>query len=130
MYSLADHIQNRIRRLIKTSALVANGQKLQDFAYATPGRNRYIGTAGHNSTVNYLVDTLAATKFYDNTVQPFQVSNATANLSINGVVYEVAPMTFTSAGDLLASLELVANLGCDAVSSIFIFSLTIAVHLS
>lgn len=89
---------------------------MQDFAYATEGRNRYIGTPGHNATVNYLVDTLAATGYYDIEVQPFTVPSASADLSINGVTYEAAPMIFTAAGAPSSPLVLVANIGCDAVS--------------
>jgi len=105
-----------LRRLLLRSELLKKGQTLQDFAYATEGRNRYIGTPGHNATVNYLVDTLTATGYYDIEVQPFTVPSASANLSVDGVTYEAAPMTFTAAGTPSGPLIPVANIGCDAVS--------------
>jgi carboxypeptidase Q len=91
---------------------------LQDFAYAHEGRNRVIGSPGHNSTVDYLVEQLTALNYYDVEVQPFTVPSASASLGINGQTYEVAPMTFTSAGSPNAPFIVVANLGCDAVSRI------------
>jgi hypothetical protein len=66
--------------------------------------------------VNYLVDTLAATGYYDIEVQPFTVPSSSVDLSVNGVTYEAAPMTFTAAGAPSGPLILVANVGCDAVS--------------
>ncbi|PMD51227.1 putative leucine aminopeptidase 2 [Hyaloscypha bicolor E] len=105
---------NQLRRLLLRSELLKKGQTLQDFAYATVGRNRYIGTPGHNATVNYLVDTLTATGYYDIEVQPFTVPSASADLSVDGVTYEAAPMTFTAAGTPSGPLIPVANIGCDA----------------
>jgi carboxypeptidase Q len=100
------------------SELLKKGQILQDFAYSHEGRNRVIGSPGHNSTVNYLVEQLTALNYYDVEVQPFTVPSASATLSVNGQTYEVAPMTFTSAGSPEGPLVVVANLGCDAVSKI------------
>jgi carboxypeptidase Q len=101
------------------SELLKKGQILQNFAYATPGRNRVIGSPGHNATINYLVEQLTALDYYDVSVQPFTVPTATANLTINGRPYEVSPMSFTPGGSSSASVVVVANLGCDAVSTKF-----------
>lgn len=109
-------LQNQLRRVLLRSELLKKGQILQDFAYATEGRNRYIGTPGHNATVNYLVDTLDALDYYDIEVQPFTVPSASGTLSVSEVSYEVAPMTFTPEGTVSAPVILVSNLGCDAVS--------------
>lgn len=102
--------------MLLRSELLKKGQTLQDFAYATEGRNRYIGSQGHNSTVNWLIDTLSATGYYDIEKQSFTVPDASASLSVNNVTYEAAPMTFTAAGAPTGSLVAVANIGCDAVS--------------
>lgn len=104
-----------MRRLLLRSELLKKGQILQDFAYATPAQNRVIGSPGHNATVHYLVDQLTALNYYDVSMQPFTVPSATANLVINGKVYEVSPMTFTPGGNFSASLVAVANFGCDTV---------------
>ncbi len=100
------------------SELLKKGQILQGFAYATEGRNRYIGTLGHNATVNYLVDTLSGLDYYDIDVQPFTVPSASGTLNSNGANYEVAPMTFTPEGAVSGPILLISNLGCDIVSAI------------
>jgi len=41
---------------IQTENLLAKAQHLEDIAYATPGRNRGMGSLGHNETVAYLVE--------------------------------------------------------------------------
>ncbi|KUJ17171.1 putative leucine aminopeptidase 2 [Mollisia scopiformis] len=105
---------NQLRRVILRSELLDKGRILQDFAYATEGRNRYIGTPGHNATVNYLVDTLDALDYYDVEVQPLTVPSASGTLSISEVDYEVAPMTFTAEGTVSGPIVLVSNLGCNA----------------
>lgn len=96
------------------SELLKKGRILQDFAYSTPGRNRYIGTPGHNLTVNYLADTLTATGYYDVAIQPFYVPDATASLTKDSTPYAVAQMSFTPEGSPTGVLVPVANLGCDA----------------
>jgi hypothetical protein len=60
-------------------------------AYAAEGRNRCIGGPDYNATVNYLIDTLAATGYYDIEVQPFTVPSASADLTANGVAYTISP---------------------------------------
>lgn len=115
-----NEIQNQLRRALLRSELLKKGEILQNFAYATDGRNRYIGTPGHNATVNYLVDTLSALDYYDVEVQPFTVPSASGALSVAGVSYEVAPMTFTAEGTVSGPVVLVSNLGCDPVSWISI----------
>jgi carboxypeptidase Q len=68
--------------------------------------------------VNYLVDTLSALDYYDVEVQPFTVPSASGALSVEGVSYEVAPMTFTAEGTVSGLVALVPDLGCDPVSLI------------
>lgn len=97
-------------------ALVAKGQVFQDIAYATEGRNRVIGSPGHEATVQYLVDTLTALDYYDVSLQPFTVETSSADLSINNVTFESSPLTYTPAGTPVAPLVPVSNLGCEAVS--------------
>jgi hypothetical protein len=65
-----------------------------------------------------LVETLTALNYYDITVQPFTVPDASATLSVNGQAYEVIPMTFTSAGRPAGPVVVVANFGCFAASQI------------
>lgn len=103
-----------MRRVLLRSELLKKGRILQDFAYATPGRNRLIGTPGHQSTVDYLVNTLKALDYYDVSTQAFNVSTSAGNVTIDGKPLESQPMTGTPAGTPSAPIVLVANVGCDA----------------
>lgn len=110
--------QNQLRRVLLRSELLAKGQILQDFAYSWEGRNRLIGTPGHNKTVNYLYDTLVATGYYDVAFQEFVIASPeNETVIIAGQSIETAAMSFSQAGDFTAPLAKVANLGCDAVST-------------
>jgi carboxypeptidase Q len=93
------------------------GQILEDFAYSWAGRNRLIGTIGHNKTVNYLYDTLAATGYYDVAFQRFLISTPiNETFTVGNSSYETVAMAFSEAGKVTAPIVKVANLGCDAVS--------------
>jgi hypothetical protein len=109
--------QNQLRRILLRSELLKKGQLFQDFAYSWSGRNRYIGTPGHNKTVNYIYDALLATGYYDVKFQEFTISTPiNETVVVNGESIKTAAMAFSQAGDVTAPLGLVANLGCDAVS--------------
>jgi hypothetical protein len=105
---------------ITSEALLAHSQKLEDFAYATPQRNRLIGTKGHNDTIQYLYDTLSSLNgYYKVELQPFTTlvqTNGTFNFSANGVEQSVGAMEFSPSGNITAPLVVVANRGCDPVS--------------
>jgi carboxypeptidase Q len=106
-----------LRRVLLRSELLKKGQILQDFAYSWSGRNRLIGTPGHNKTVNYLYDTLAATGYYDVAFQKFLISTPiNETFTVAGTSYETVAMAFSEAGEVTAPIAQVANLGCDAVS--------------
>ncbi|KAH9209276.1 putative leucine aminopeptidase 2 [Leptodontidium sp. 2 PMI_412] len=105
---------NKLRRVLLRSELLAKGRTLQGFAYATAERNRYIGSPGHNATVNWLVDTLTATGYYDVSVQPFDVESSGATGTANGAPLAVQAMTGTPAGTPSGELVKVANIGCNA----------------
>ena len=98
----------------------AGGQILQDFAYATPERNRLAGGPAHNATVNYLYDTLAALgDYYDVQFEPFVFlySAGNASFAANGVDQSASLMTYSPGGDVTEELVPVANFGCEAVSN-------------
>ncbi|CZS91396.1 related to aminopeptidase Y precursor, vacuolar [Rhynchosporium graminicola] len=106
--------QNKLRRVLLRSELLSKGATLQGFAYATEERNRYIGSPGHNATVNWLYDTLTNTGYYDVYIQPFPVESSSATGTANGAPLAVAAMTGTPAGTPSAEIVNVANIGCDA----------------
>lgn len=91
--------------------------KLEAFSElsGTP-RTRVIGSPGHNATVNWVYDAIAKLdKYYSVYIQPFPVVTSSGSISVNDVLLESAPMSFTGAGSPVAELVPIANLGCDAV---------------
>ena len=95
--------------------LLRGTQRLQDFAYAYPERNRVFGGPAHMDTVNYLYHELKNTGYYHVYKQP-QVHTWTKtdqNLTINGEDVEALSMTYSPSVDITAALVLVSNLGCD-----------------
>jgi carboxypeptidase Q len=97
--------------------LAAKSQDLEDIAYASPGRNRVMGSEGHNNTVAYLVGSIEALgDYYTVYTQPFVAlySNTEGNLTVNGVEAEVEQFTYAPSGNVEAELVAVANLGCNA----------------
>jgi hypothetical protein len=109
-----------LRRVIQRSNLHAKAQHLQDIAYATPGRNRLIGTKGHNDTINWIHDTIAQfPDYYTLKLQPFNIlMGKSALLTIDAVSLEAFAVILAPAGTAKAPLVHVPNLGCAAVSSI------------
>ncbi|EPE27057.1 Zn-dependent exopeptidase [Glarea lozoyensis ATCC 20868] len=106
---------NQLRRVLLRSELLKKGQILEDFAYSWSGRNRLIGTIGHNKTVNYLYDTLVATGYYDVAFQKFLISTPiNETFTVGNSSYETVAMAFSEAGKVTAPIVKVANLGCDA----------------
>ncbi|RYP34701.1 hypothetical protein DL767_004147 [Monosporascus sp. MG133] len=107
----------KLQKLITLEDLLAGSQKLQDIADAHGG-NRAFGGGGHNATVDYLYDTLAALDgYYDVVKQPFTelYFAGSATMSANGVAYDADTMTYTPSSTVEgAPLVAVANLGCDA----------------
>lgn len=103
-----------LQSLISLDVLLSGAKQLQAFADAYPGGNRVFGSPGHNDTVNFLYDTLAATGYYDVEFQEFVelFSGGNASLSTNGEEQEATLMTYTPSGSANASLVAVPNLGC------------------
>lgn len=110
--------QKKLRGLIKERALLQKAQKLLDFSElsGTP-RTRVIGSPGHNATVNWVYDTISKLDdYYSVYIQSFPVVTNSGNVTVNGVLLDAAPMTFTAAGHPIKELVPVANRGCAAVS--------------
>ncbi|KAF2853524.1 Zn-dependent exopeptidase [Plenodomus tracheiphilus IPT5] len=105
---------------ITIKKLVRGAQQLQDFAYSYPARNRIMGGAAHQDTVNWLKKELESTSYYDVTLQPFSnyvMLNGTINAftiagkAVNSTIFEYSNST---AGLVTAPLVVVSNLGCEA----------------
>lgn len=104
-----------LRALISADALMAKAQILEDHAYATPARNRFVGTPGLETSLQWVYDTLSALDYYDITKQPFTVNTGgSASLSVAGKTYAAAVFDGSPNGEADGNVVRVANLGCDA----------------
>ncbi|KAK1215396.1 hypothetical protein PQX77_021999 [Marasmius sp. AFHP31] len=112
--SLAD--SETLRSKITLDALLDHAQKLQDFAYASPGRNRLFGSSGHNDTIGYIYETLTSLgDYYTVTLQPFSAfSYVPGNhaLTVDGELVESTAFNYSPNGNATAELVPVANSGC------------------
>ncbi|KAB8260402.1 putative leucine aminopeptidase 2 [Aspergillus pseudonomiae] len=99
---------------VKLKDLLEGSQKLEDFAYAYPERNRVFGGKAHDDTVNYLYKELKKTGYYDVYKQP-QVhlwSNADQTLKVGDEEIEAKTMTYSPSVEVTADVAVVKNLGC------------------
>ncbi|KAL2070124.1 hypothetical protein VTL71DRAFT_14804 [Oculimacula yallundae] len=106
---------NKLRRLMLRSELLAKAKKLEGFAYATTERNRLIGTPGHNATITWIHDTIAAfPDYYTVSLQPFDLAlGISANLTVNAAPLEVFAVGLSPGGSVGGSLVHIPNLGCE-----------------
>lgn len=104
----------KLQKLINIEDLLSGSQKLQDFADANGG-NRVFGSGGHNATVDWLVETLEATGYYDVEKQPFTelYAEADGTFSYGGNEIETETFSYTPGGEVKAPIIKVDNLGCE-----------------
>lgn len=105
-----------LRDSISVENLLAKAQDLEDIAYATPGRNRVMGSEGHNNTVAYLVESLEALgDYYTVTTQPFMAlyAEGDATLFVDGMDQGGVYFEYSPGGNVTAPFVAVANLGCE-----------------
>lgn len=99
---------------ITLAGLRADAEKLQSIADANGG-TRVFGSAGHNSTVDWIYNTLKATGHYNVYKQPFteQYSEGSASFSVNGKKVTSQIMTYTPSGVVTDGKIVPVNaLGC------------------
>ena len=106
-----------LQATVNIDDLLAYEQQLEDFAYATPERNRLIGTPGHDNTINYLYDTVSQLGYYDVYRQPFSTISSSGNASLviddadQGAEYfDLSP----SGSAIDTPFVAIPNLGCNA----------------
>ncbi|KAG2412996.1 hypothetical protein HFD88_010555 [Aspergillus terreus] len=108
---------NKFTKDIKLKDLLKGSQKLEDFAYAYPERNRVFGGKAHQDTVNWIYNELKKTGYYDVYKQP-QVhlwSNAEQSLTVDGEAIDATTMTYSpSLKETTAEVVVVPGLGCSA----------------
>lgn len=111
-------LQEALRHLLDIDNLYAKAEHLQDIAYKTEGKNRVIGSKGHEDTVAFIKETLEQfPDYYTVKLQgvPLLVG-ISANLTANNKTIEVFPVTLAPAGKVSGPLVAVPNLGCEEVS--------------
>ncbi|RAH50504.1 putative aminopeptidase Y [Aspergillus brunneoviolaceus CBS 621.78] len=102
---------------ITLSDLLEGTQRLQDFAYAYPQRNRVFGGAAHNDTLGYIYRELNATGAYDLHRQPQIHTWTKHNQSVTtaeGQSLIAHSMAHSPSTNVTAELALVPQLGCSA----------------
>ena len=97
--------------------MYAKAEHLQDIAYATEGKNRVIGSKGHEDTVAWIKETLDQfPDYYTVHLQPVPLlDGVSANLTANNKTIEAIPTTLTPQGDVTGPFVAVPNLGCEEV---------------
>lgn len=98
--------------------MYAKAEQLQSIAYNTPGKNRVIGSQGHQDTVNWIKSHIEKhPDYYTIELQAVPLSlGESANLTVNGVPTEVYAVDLAPAGHVSGDLVNVPNLGCEEVS--------------
>lgn len=106
-----------LQAAIDVENLRSKAQDLEDIAYATPDRNRVIGSEGHNNTVTYLYESVQALGDYWTVYkQPFTAlySNVQGDLTVDGATFEPSLFEYAPGGDITAEIVPVDALGCEA----------------
>lgn len=107
---------------IKINNLMNHAKALEAIAYNTTGRNRVMGSSGHDRTVKYIYDQLTHPSlggYYNVTLQPFSSrvqTSAAGSLIVDGKNTSFSIGNYSPSGTFSAPLALVGNLGCNEVS--------------
>ncbi|KAF2131246.1 Zn-dependent exopeptidase [Dothidotthia symphoricarpi CBS 119687] len=104
-----------LRHLLDIDNLYAKAEVLQDIAYKTEGKNRVIGSPGHEGTVAFIKETIEQfPDYYTVKLQGVPLTvGVSANLTANNKTIEVYPVTLAPAGDVSGPLVAIPNLGCE-----------------
>lgn len=108
-----------LQEAINVDNLLAKAQDLEDIAYATPDRNRVMGSEGHNNTVTYLVEAIEALgDSWTVYRQPFTAlySNVQGEITVDGTTYDPTFFEYSPGGDITADVVPVDALGCEAAN--------------
>lgn len=116
--------QTLLKDDITIEGLLEGAQQLEDFAYASEERNRFIGSPGHNDTVYWLKDTLESLDgYYNVSLQNFytvaQINGTINSFLVNGAAVlesDYLLFDYSASGNVTAPLVTVSNVGCNAVS--------------
>lgn len=100
------------------SRLLEKAKHLESLAYATPQRNRVIGSPGHQATVDWIKSTIEKyPDYYTVSLQPFDLLlGVSANLTVNGSPLEVYAVSLSPAGNISGEVVVIPNFACSPVS--------------
>ncbi|KAK2624139.1 hypothetical protein QTJ16_006773 [Diplocarpon rosae] len=101
-----------LRGGIESSSLFDKAKTLQDFANTGRTRNRFIGSRGHDATVEYIVQQLEATGYYDVKVQKFVASYQRAFVFADGKTFEAEPFIHSPPANVTSAVAFVDHGGC------------------
>ncbi|KAF2688634.1 Zn-dependent exopeptidase [Lentithecium fluviatile CBS 122367] len=108
----------KLQGAIKSGALLNGAKTLEKLAYSTPGRNRQMGTKGHNLTTDYLVKELKKLDgYYKVETQIFWAivqRSGNGSLLLDGEPANSGLFDYSASGNVSAPLVIVNNLGCAA----------------
>ncbi|KAI1526793.1 leupeptin-inactivating enzyme 1 precursor [Pyrenophora tritici-repentis] len=104
-----------LRDALHIDNLFAKAEILQEIAYSTPGKNRVIGSQGHEDTVEYIKGQLEAFPDYYNVyTQDVPLNIGTnATLMANNKTIEAFAVTLAPGGNVTGPLVAIPNLGCE-----------------
>ncbi|KAF2432218.1 Zn-dependent exopeptidase [Tothia fuscella] len=109
-----------LQSTIKLQPLLTHAKALEQLAYASPLKNRLMGTKGHNDTVTYLYNQLTSPAlggYYNVTIQPWQgvvQVSGVGSFSTNNAIKNVTVAQFSPSGNVTSTIVAVSNLGCNA----------------
>jgi carboxypeptidase Q len=115
-------IQLGLQSRVKIDALMNHAKALEAIAYNTTGRNRLMGSPGHERTVDYLYKQLTHPSlggYYNVTLQPWSgivQKSGTGSLFVNGKNTSITIGGYSPSGTSRAPLSLAGNLGCNEVN--------------
>lgn len=101
---------------ISVDNLRAKAEHLESIAYATDDRNRVIGSAGFNNTVDWLYESVSALgDYWTVRRQPFTAlySNVQGDITVDGRTFEPSFFEYSPGGTVTGELVPVADLGCE-----------------
>lgn len=110
--------QKSLRDAIHIDNLFAKAELLQDIAYKTEGKNRVIGSKGHEDTVAYIKGQLEQFPDYytvETQAVPLNIGS-NASLTANNKTIEAFAVTLAPGGNVTGPLVAIPNLGCEEVS--------------
>ncbi|KAF1842536.1 Zn-dependent exopeptidase [Cucurbitaria berberidis CBS 394.84] len=104
-----------LRDSLHIDNLFAKAEILQDIAYKTPGKNRIIGSKGHEDTVAYIKGQLEQfPDYYTVETQAVPLNIGTnATLKANNKDIKAYPVTLAPGGNVTGPLVAIPNLGCN-----------------